>query len=292
MVKSMTGYGRCQEMVDGMNVAVEIKSVNHRYFDFSSRVPRNYGFLDEKLKSFVQSKVSRGKIECYVQVDNLEDDTVVVEVNKSLADGYVKAFNELSETYGIENNLNAGLLARMNDVLVIRKAEADEDKIWNAVKAVTEKAVDKFINMREVEGQKLRDDIVSRADLILSYVEFVEERSPETVREYNEKLLARMQEVLGDIHVEEARLLTEAAIYADKIAVAEETVRLRSHISQLKDFFNSTEAIGRKMDFLVQEINREANTIGSKANDVEIARRVLEIKSEVEKIREQVQNIE
>ena len=291
MVKSMTGYGRCQEMVDGMNVAVEIKSVNHRYFDFSSRVPRNYGFLDEKLKSFVQSKVSRGKIECYVQVDNLEDDTVVVEVNKSLADGYVKAFNELSETYGIENNLNAGLLARMNDVLGIRKAEADEDKIWNAVKAVAEKAVDKFINMREVEGQKLRDDIVSRADL-LSYVEFVEERSPETVREYNEKLLARMQELLGDIHVEETRLLTEAAIYADKIAVAEETVRLRSHISQLKDFFNSTEAIGRKMDFLVQEINREANTIGSKANDVEIARRVLEIKSEVEKIREQVQNIE
>ena len=253
MVKSMTGYGRCQETVDGMNVTVEIKSVNHRYFDFSSRVPRNYGFLDEKLKSFVQSKVSRGKIECYVQVDNLEDDTVVVEVNKSLAAGYVKAFNELSETYGIENNINAGLLARMNDVLVVRKAEADEDKIWNAVKTVAEKAVEKFINMRQLE---------------------------------------RMQELLGDIHVEEARLLTEAAIYADKIAVAEETVRLRSHISQLKDFFNSTEAVGRKMDFLVQEINREANTIGSKANDVEIARRVLEIKSEVEKIREQVQNIE
>lgn len=292
MVKSMTGYGRCQETVDGMNVTVEIKSVNHRYFDFSSRVPRNYGFLDEKLKSFVQSKVSRGKIECYVQVDNLEDDTVVVEVNKSLAAGYVKAFNELSETYGVENNINAGLLARMNDVLVVRKAEADEDKIWNAVKTVAEKAVDKFINMRQVEGEKLRDDIVSRADLILSYVEFVEERSPETVKEYNDKLLARMQELLGDIHVEEARLLTEAAIYADKIAVAEETVRLRSHISQLKDFFNSTEAVGRKMDFLVQEINREANTIGSKANDVEIARRVLEIKSEVEKIREQVQNIE
>ena len=292
MVKSMTGYGRSQEMIDGMNITVEIKSVNHRYFDFSSRTPRTYGFLDEKLKSFVQSRVSRGKIECHVQVDNLEDDSVVVEVNQSLADGYVKAFDKLSQTYGIENNLNAGILARMNDVLVIRKAEADEDKIWNAVRTVAEKAVDKFIAMREIEGEKLRDDILSRADLILSYVAFIEERSPQTVKEYNDKLLARMQELLGDIHVEESRLLTEAAIYADKIAVAEETVRLRSHISQLREFFESTEAIGRKMDFLVQEINREANTIGSKACDVEIAKRVLEIKAEVEKIREQVQNIE
>ena len=292
MVKSMTGYGRSQEMIDGMNITVEIKGVNHRYFDFSSRTPRTYGFLDEKLKSFVQSGVSRGKIECYVQVDNLEDDSVVVEVNQSLADGYVKAFDKLSQTYGIENNLNAGILARMNDVLVIRKAEADEDKIWNAVRTVAEKAVDKFIAMREIEGEKLRDDILSRADLILSYVAFIEERSPQTVKEYNDKLLARMQELLGDIHVEESRLLTEAAIYADKIAVAEETVRLRSHISQLREFFESTEAIGRKMDFLVQEINREANTIGSKACDVEIAKRVLEIKAEVEKIREQVQNIE
>ena len=292
MVKSMTGYGRSQEMIDGMNITVEIKSVNHRYFDFSSRTPRTYGFLDEKLKSFVQSRVSRGKIECYVQVDNLEDDSVIVEVNQSLADGYVKAFDKLSQTYGIENNLNAGILARMNDVLVIRKAEADEDKIWNAVRTVAEKAVDKFIAMREIEGDKLRDDILSRADLILSYVAFIEERSPQTVKEYNDKLLARMQELLGDIHVEESRLLTEAAIYADKIAVAEETVRLRSHISQLREFFESTEAIGRKMDFLVQEINREANTIGSKACDVEIAKRVLEIKAEVEKIREQVQNIE
>ena len=292
MVKSMTGYGRSQEMIDGMNITVEIKSVNHRYFDFSSRTPRTYGFLDEKLKSFVQSRVSRGKIECYVQVDNLEDDSVIVEVNQSLADGYVKAFDKLSQTYGIENNLNAGILARMNDVLVIRKAEADEDKIWNAVRTVAEKAVDKFIAMREIEGEKLRDDILSRADLILSYVAFIEERSPQTVKEYNDKLLARMQELLGDIHVEESRLLTEAAIYADKIAVAEETVRLRSHISQLREFFESTEAIGRKMDFLVQEINREANTIGSKACDVEIAKRVLEIKAEVEKIRELVQYIE
>ena len=292
MVKSMTGYGRYQQTVDSMNITVEIKSVNHRYFDFSSRTPRIYGFLDEKLKSFVQSKVSRGKIECYVQVDNLEDDSVIVEINHSLAKGYVKAFQELSDVYSIDNNLNSGILARFNDVLLIRKEEADEEKIWNAVKSVAEVAVDKFISMREVEGERLRDDICSRADTILEKVEFVESRSPETVKEYTQKLLTRMQDVLGSVNVDETRILTEAAIYADKIAVAEETVRLRSHLEQLRGFFDADEAIGRKMDFLVQEINREANTIGSKACDVDIARCVLDIKSEVEKIREQVQNIE
>lgn len=292
MVKSMTGYGRHQQAVESMNITVEIKSVNHRYFDFSSRTPRIYGFLDEKLKSYVQSRVSRGKIECYVQVDNLEDDSVVVEINHSLAKGYVKAFEELSSVYGIDNNLNSGILARFNDVLLIRKEEADEEKIWNAVKTVAEIAVDKFISMRGVEGEKLRDDICSRADVILEKVAFVESRSPETVKEYTQKLLARMQDVLGSVNIDETRILTEAAVYADKVAVAEETVRLRSHIEQLKSFFESDEPIGRKMDFLVQEINREANTIGSKACDVDIARCVLDIKSEVEKIREQVQNIE
>ena len=292
MVKSMTGYGRHQQAVESMNITVEIKSVNHRYFDFSSRTPRIYGFLDEKLKSYVQSRVSRGKIECYVQVDILEDDSVVVEINHSLAKGYVKAFEELSSVYGIDNNLNSGILARFNDVLLIRKEEADEEKIWNAVKTVAEIAVDKFISMRGVEGEKLRDDICSRADVILEKVAFVESRSPETVKEYTQKLLARMQDVLGSVNIAETRILTEAAVYADKVAVAEETVRLRSHIEQLKSFFESDEPIGRKMDFLVQEINREANTIGSKACDVDIARCVLDIKSEVEKIREQVQNIE
>lgn len=292
MVKSMTGYGRHQELLDGMDITVEIKSVNHRYFDFSSRTPRTYGFLDEKLKSYIQSRVSRGKLECYVSVNNLEDENVVVEVNKSLARGYIEAFKSLGEEFGIDSNISAGQLSRFNDVLIIRKEEEDEEKIWNAVKAVAEKATDKFIAMREAEGEKLRDDICSRADVILSKVEYVEKRSPETVKEYSEKLLARMKEVIGDINVDETRILTEAAIYADKIAVAEETVRLRSHLDQLKDFFNSQEAIGRKMDFLVQEINREANTIGSKACDVDIARCVLDIKSEVEKIREQVQNIE
>ena len=292
MVKSMTGYGRSQQTVEGMNITVEIKSVNHRYFDFSSRTPRIYGFLDEKLKSYVQSRVARGKIECYVQIDNLEDESVIVEINHTLAKGYVDAFAKLADTYGVDNNLNAGILARFNDVLLIRKEEADEKKIWDAVQTVAATAVDKFIEMRATEGEKLRDDICSRADTILEKVEYVEARSPETVKEYTDKLLARLNDVLGNVNIDESRILTEAAVYADKVAVAEETVRLRSHLEQLKDFFNADEAIGRKMDFLVQEINREANTIGSKACDVEIARCVLDIKSEVEKIREQVQNIE
>lgn len=292
MIKSMTGYGRASKSIGSMVVTVEIKSVNHRYFEFFSRCPRNYGFLDEKLKSFVQSKVSRGKIECYVQIENLEDDTVVVEVNHALAKGYLDALNDLSERYGIDGSINAANLSRYPDILIVRKEEADEEKIWSAVKETAEEAVEKFIEMRMVEGAKMKDDISSRAATIISDVEFVEERSPQTVKEYNDKLLARMRELIGDTTVEETRLLTEAAIYADKIAVAEETVRLRSHISQLLTFLEAKDAIGRKMDFLVQEINREANTIGSKAQDVEIARRVLDIKSEVEKIREQVQNIE
>ncbi len=292
MIRSMTGYGRANKNIGSLNVTVEIKSVNHRYFEFSSRYPRAYGFLDEKLKSFVQSRVSRGKVECFVQIENLEDDNVVVQVNHSLAKGYVDAFSELAERYSIENRIDASSLARFQDVLLVRREEADEEKIWSAVKETAEQAVESFIKMREVEGEKLKNDLASRADYILENVAFIEKRSPETVKEYNEKLLLRMRDVLGDTHVEESRLLTEAAIYADKIAVAEETVRLRSHIDQLHTFFQAKEAIGRKMDFLVQEMNREANTIGSKAQDVEIAKCVLEIKSEIEKIREQVQNIE
>lgn len=292
MTKSMTGYGRAQAVVDGLDITVEIKSVNHRYFDFSARAPRAYGFLEEKLKSFLQSKVSRGKIDCFVQLESLDDMQAVVKINHSLASGYYAALKELSEKYNLSGNISAMDLARYPDVLSVHKQEADEERIWNAVSSVLESAVEGFVSMREKEGYHLQEDILSRADTILEKVAFIEERSPQTVKEYNEKLLARMQEVLGDAHVDEQRILTEAAIYADKIAVAEETVRLRSHVSQLRDMFKSEEAIGRKMDFLVQEMNREANTIGSKAQDVEIARNVLDIKAEIEKIREQVQNIE
>lgn len=292
MIKSMTGYGKSEQTIDSLNVTVEIKSVNHRYFEFSARVPREYGFLEEKLKKYCNSLITRGKVECYVSVEDLEEREMEVNVNETLAAGYVKALKELSERFGLKDDISAITLSRYPDVITLHKASEDEERIWNAVKTVAETAVSKFIEMRETEGSKLRGDILSRADYIIECVEFIEGRSPETVREYNEKLKQRMKELLGDAAVDEQRLLNEAAIYADKIAVDEETVRLRSHISQLREFMNSSEAIGRKLDFLVQEINREANTIGSKAQDVDIAKKVIAIKAEVEKIREQVQNIE
>ncbi len=294
MIRSMTGYGRAQATVGTINVTVELKSVNHRYFEFNSRVPRNYGFLEEKLKSFVGSLVSRGKVECYVSVENLEDSDVEILVNHGLATSYLKAYRELAERneLDIRDELAISSLVRNSDIFTVHKQEADEEKIWEAVKSVAAEAVAKFIAMREAEGEKLKNDVLSRADFILNKVSLIEERSPETVKEYNDKLLSRINEFLSDVQVDEQRLLTECAIFADKVAVAEETVRLRSHIDQLGQFLNSTEAVGRKIDFLVQEMNREANTIGSKAQDVTIARCVIDIKAEIEKIREQIQNIE
>lgn len=288
----MTGYGRAQQLVDGMNITVEIKSVNHRYFEFSSKLPRSYGFLDEKLKSFFMGKLTRGKMECYVQIETVEEPDTIISVNHPLVQGYLAAYKELAETYGLENNIKVSDISRVSDIFAIRKQAADEDKIWAAVSVVAKEALNGFVAMREREGERLKADVLSRLATILENVEFVEERSPETVKEYNEKLLGRLKELLADTHIDEQRILTEAAIFADKIAVAEETVRLRSHVSQLTSFLDSSEAVGKKMDFLVQELNREANTIGSKAQDVEIARRVVSIKAEIEKIREQIQNIE
>lgn len=292
MIKSMTGYGRAQSVVDGMNITVEVKSVNHRFFEFSSKTPRSYGFLEEKLKSFFMNRLTRGKMECYVSIETVEEPAVVIELNHPMIKSYLAAYNELSETYNLENDIKVSDIVKTPDIFSVHHQEINEEKIWNAVSVVAQDALSKFVEMRQAEGQRLKDDVGSRLEIILENVAFVEERSPETVKEYNEKLLARLKELLEDTHIDEQRILTEAAIFADKIAVAEETVRLRSHISQMKEFLNAEEAIGKKMDFLVQEMNREANTIGSKCNDVEIARHVVSIKAEIEKIREQIQNIE
>ncbi len=292
MLKSMTGFGRAVEEIDGYVITVEIKSVNHRYFDFSSRIPRQYGFLDDKLKSYINSKVSRGKVECYVSVEALDTEDAAVVINKTLASAYVEALKELSEEYSLKEDFGTAFVSRLPDVFVLKKADEDEEKIWQLVKSVTDEAIEKFIQMRAVEGAKMKEDVASRAEYILDCVSFIEERSPQTVKEYNDKLVERVHEIIGDVSLDEQRIIQEIAIYADKVAVAEETVRLRSHIAQLKTFLESEEPIGRKMDFLVQEINRETNTIGSKANDVDIARKVVDIKAEVEKIREQIQNIE
>ena len=217
MIRSMTGYGRAQMTVDTMNITVELRSVNHRYFEFNSRVPRNYGFLDEKLKSFIGSLVARGKVECYVSVENLEDSEVEILVNHSLAGSYINALNELAERndLALRDDLVISTLARNNDIFAVHKQEADEEKIWNAVKTVTEEAVAKFVSMREAEGEKLKADVLYRADEILKKVSVIEERSPETVKEYNDKLLARINEFLSDVQVDEQRILTACAIFSD-----------------------------------------------------------------------------
>ena len=292
MIRSMTGFGRAQASVEGYNITVEIRSVNHRYFEFYAKMPRTYSFLEEKVKSTLSGGISRGKVECSLQIEATADESVVVTVNEPLAKGYVDAIGNIADTFGLSNDLTALSIARFSDVLSISKAPVDEDALWAKVEPVVKEALAGFVSMRETEGKKLADDVLSRAGTILDSVSYIEERSPETVKQYSEKLLERMKTVLGDTQIDEARILTEAAIYADKVAVAEETVRLRSHIDQLRTMLDSKEAIGRKLDFLVQEINREANTIGSKAQDVDIARRVIDIKAEVEKIREQIQNIE
>ena len=292
MAKSMTGFGRDDEIIDGYSITVEIKSVNHKYFEFFAKVPRMYGFLEEKLKSYINSVISRGKVECFVGIECLEDSETEIIVNHALAEGYLNSIRELSEKFSLDSEISAAALSRYPDVITLHKAPDDEEQIWAAVKQTAETALEKFVSMRAAEGEKLKADVLSRAETILDCVSFIEERSPQTVKEYNDKLILRMKELLGDASVDEQRLLNEAAIFADKVAVAEETVRLRSHIDQLRVFLDSDEAIGRKLDFLVQEMNREANTIGSKAQDVEIARRVISIKAEVEKIREQIQNIE
>ncbi|HIW73938.1 MAG TPA: YicC family protein [Firmicutes bacterium] len=292
MVRSMTGYGRFQQAVDGMDIVVEIKSVNHRYYEYSSRVPRAYGFLDDKLKPYVQQRISRGKVDVSVWIETADVPGSEVTVNFTLADGYRQALRELAERYGLEDDTTAGMLARFPDVLGVRRAAEDEDAVWEAVRLVTDGALSRFVAMREREGARLREDVLSRAETIRRAVEKVEERSPQTVKEHMDKVQARMRELLGDAAVDEQRLLTEAAVFADKIAVAEETVRLRSHLEQLEHMLAGDEPVGRKLDFLVQEINREANTIGSKAQDIALARIVVDIKAEIEKIREQIQNIE
>lgn len=292
MIKSMTGFGRSYGKENGYNISVELKSVNHRFFEFYSRVPRQYAFLEEKLKSFVNSKVARGKIECTLTIENLSDNSVEVQINKPLAKAYANSLKELSAELGLKEDFGSSLISRFPEVLNVTKQEIDEDLVWQSVKTIAENAIDKFISMRETEGEKLKTDLLLKCDHILECVSFVENRSPQTVSEYQERLYQKMKEVLETTSIDEQRILMEAAIYSDKVAVDEETVRLRSHIDQFKTFLNSEEAIGRKMDFLVQEMNRETNTIGSKCSDVEISRKVVDIKADIEKIREQIQNIE
>lgn len=289
----MTGYGRARREVHRRDITVEVRSVNNRYLDCAVKMPRMYAFAEDAVKSCVQKAVSRGKVDVFITVDASAADVAKVTVNKELAAQYADALKALSEVCGpTAYKVMPDQLARFPDVLTVTKADEDLEEVSGDLCAVLEEALAAFNAMRATEGARLAEDIGNRLDNILAYTAQVEERSPETVAEYRRKLTARMQEVLQSAAVDEQRILTEAAIYADKVAVDEETVRLRSHVSQLRTMLDSGEPMGRKMDFLIQEVNRESNTIGSKCNDVGIAQVVVGLKAEVEKMREQVQNVE
>ena len=292
MVKSMTGYGRAEDTLNGCTITVELRSVNNRYLDCNVRMPRLYLFAEETIKSRVQNTISRGKVDVFVTLDSTGGEQVQVSVNQPLADGYYAALTQLAERYGLSKDISVSLLSRFPDVLLAEKAEEDVEQRAQDICAVLDRALADFDQMRTREGARLEADVLSRAARIEELVGLVEERSPQTVAEYRAKLEARMNEVLSNTKLDPARILTEAAIFADKVAVDEETVRLRSHIGQLRHMLEQGGATGRKLDFLIQEFNREANTIGSKCSDIDIARHVVDIKAEIEKIREQVQNIE
>ncbi|HJB81338.1 YicC family protein [Flavonifractor plautii] len=288
----MTGYGRGEANLNGRPITVELRSVNNRYLDCTVKLPRIYVFAEDAVKSRVQSRISRGKVDVYITIGPSANGDVAISVNKPVADGYYAALKDLRDTYGLRDDISVSLLSRFQDVFLVEKTQEDLEALSADICSVLDLALDDFDAMRTREGEKLCQDVRSRAATIEGLVSKVETRSPGIVADYRAKLVARMNEVLQNTQIDESRILTEAAIYADKVAVDEETVRLRSHLSQLDHMLGQGGAIGRKLDFLIQEFNREANTIGSKCSDIETAGYVVDIKAEIEKIREQIQNIE
>ncbi len=292
MIKSMTGFGRGHDVLNGRDITVEIRAVNHRYFEFGARLPRSMNFAEEKLKSLLQGKISRGKVEVSVLVYNTGANDEKISVNTEVVGGYVEALRSVKEQFNLIDDLSLSNILRIPDALNVVKEETDEEQLWADIRSVAEQALDKFISMRETEGERMKADILSRLDTMEGWVDIVSSRSPIIVEDYRKRLYDRMCEVLEGKSVDENRILLEAGIFSEKIAVDEETVRLRSHIKQFRDMLEGSDAVGRKLDFLVQEMNRETNTIGSKVQDIEVTRIVVDQKSEIEKIREQIQNIE
>ena len=292
MLSSMTGYGRVKSETAQQEITVEIRSVNHRYLDLNIKVPRIYGFLEDKIKPALNAQLVRGKVDVFVSVRAKDGADIKISPNMAVLDGYMSALRSISERFGVPCEVSALDLARLPDALASEKEEADQEELTAGVLDVLEQVLAEHSAMRRREGEVLCRDILARAALIAALVDTIEKRSPESVEEYRQRLATRMAELLDGSELQEQRILSEAAVFADKVAVTEEIVRLRSHLAQLKAMVTGEKAVGRKLDFLVQELNREANTIGSKANDYEIAKTVVELKAEIEKIREQIQNLE
>lgn len=292
MILSMTGYGRAEQVLNGRSIQVELRSVNSRYFEYSSRLPRSCSFMEDKLKKLMSKSISRGKVELSLQIQTIDAADTVVEVDYPLAQSYHAAMQGLSDALHIQNDITADKLARMPDVLVLRRANANEEQLWQDVSAVAEAALQQFLAMRAVEGEKLQQDVLLRLVTIEEMVGKIEKATEGRVQAYTQRLYEKLKTLLEDRNIDDSRILTEAAIFADKTAIDEETVRIHSHIQQYREILALSEPVGRKLDFLTQELNRETNTIGSKCQQLEITRLVVDVKSEIEKIREQIQNIE
>ena len=292
MLKSMTGYGRCEELSDGKKITCEIKSVNHRYSDYNIKVPRYCGFMEDRVRKFISEYITRGKVDIYISIQNFEDTNETVHLNAQLAKNYIEELYKLRDEFGLRDDISVSTVARYNDIFMTEKIEQDEDALWEQVQKVLRSAAEQFVLMREREGERIEKDLCQRIEYMKTLTEKIRVRSPQTVAEYRQRLYEKIKEVLEDRNVDEARILTETAIFADKVCIDEENVRLNSHFNEFYNIISKNEPAGRKLDFLIQEINREVNTTGSKANDIEIAKLVVELKGETEKLREQIQNIE
>lgn len=292
MLKSMTGYGRNEAVTDGKKILVEIKSVNHRYSDYNIKLPRHMGFLEDKIRKYVSSCVTRGKVDIYINVEYYETADKEIILNKETAKNYIEVLKQLRDEFSLEDDITVSKVAQNPDIFLTERVEEDEDKLWESVKCVLDKALTAFVEMRSREGERIERDLRERIEYMGKLAKQIEERSPQTVKEYSDRLYEKIKEVLDGREIDESRILTEVAIYADKVAVNEETVRLASHFEEFYSIIDSGEPAGRRLDFLIQEINREVNTIGSKAGDIDIAKTVVTLKGEIEKLREQIQNIE
>lgn len=292
MIKSMTGYGRCERIIGTKKITAELKSVNHRFSDYNIKVPRQYGFLEDRVRQLISKEVARGKIDVYVNLESCGEADKTVMVNKELAGNYVEILRDLCETFSLKDDISVSTIASFTDIFRAEPKRDDEEEIWTAVSEVLADAVSSFISMRAREGERIERDLRERVTYMKSLANEIDKLSPMAVEAYKAKLYQKIKEVIDEREPDDARILTEVAIFADKVAVNEETVRLASHYDEFFSILDSNEPAGRKLDFLIQEINREVNTIGSKASDLEIAKLVVTLKGEIEKLREQIQNIE
>ena len=292
MIKSMTGFGRCEVLKDSRKFTVELKSVNHRYLDVNIRMPKKLNFFETSIRTLLKSYADRGKVDIFITYEDLSQSQVSVKYNAALAAEYLKYLNQMAEEFHLENDVRATTLSRYPEVFTMEECSEDEDELWNGLKEALEGAFSQFVEMRTKEGERLKEDILLKLDLLSEQIRFIEERSPQIIAEYRTKLEEKMRELLEDTQIDDNRIAAEVILFADKICTDEEVVRLKSHIQHMKETLEESNGIGRKLDFIAQEMNREANTILSKANDLDISNRAISLKTEIEKIREQIQNIE